>query len=170
MAQLWNNLDGLPIKYGALEATAGTAGEYVTNGPRRYVEVILADLTTLTTTAAVVDYNVWIPKNARIEQVDVVTVTAATSGGSATLTIGLMKKDALSQAGYATLYSATGLISALAITAFDAAGETNVITVGSTGAGASIGTTLTEKVLISAKYTTAVFTAGKLAIRVYYSF
>lgn len=159
----WINSDGLPVRFGADEGAVGSSGEYTSLGPRRFVEVTIPDLTLVTTSAVVVDYNVWLPKNARIETVDVETVTAATSGGSATLTIGLNKKDTTSA------YDATGLVSALAKTAIATAGQYTSLTQGSTSAGTAIGTSLTEKAFITAKYTTAIFTAGKVVVRIYYS-
>lgn len=160
----WMNGDGLFVKLGTSEGTVGNAGEYTTLGPLRHIEVTIPALTALTTTPAILDDNTWLPKNARIERVDLVTVTAATSAGSATLDIGLQKEDRSTQLDY------DGLVAALAKTAYDAAGETNQINVGSTGAGALIGTSLTDtKGYITANYTTAAFTAGKLVVRIYYS-
>ena len=55
------------------------------------------------------------------------------------------------------------------MTAIDTAGETNVIRKGSTGAGALIGTTLTNAGLLVADYDTAAFTAGEVVVRIRYS-
>lgn len=159
----WYNSDGLYIKFGTDEATVGKAGEYETDGPQRMVELTISALTSLGTAAAIQDDHVVIPKNARIEKVEVITTTAATSSGSAALNIGLARTDRTTELDY------DGLVAALAKTAIDAAGETNVLTVGSTGAGALIGTTLSYNGLLTADYDTAAFTAGAIKVRVYYS-
>lgn len=160
----WYNNDGLYIKYGTEEATVGKAGEYEWDGPQRFVELRIPDLTALTTTGVIQDYNCVIPKNAFIEKIEVVTKTAATSGGSATLDIGLIRTDTT------TAYDDDGLVAALALTTHDAAGETTTITKGGTGAGALVGTVLANNGYLVASYNTAAYTAGALDIRIYFSF
>lgn len=157
----WFTPDGLLIKYGTELTTPQTTGEYCVYGPLRCVEIKL-DLTTLTDTAAIICDTFNFPKGARIEQVDVVTETAATSGGSATLTIGLVKTDRT------TAIDADGFVSALAKTSLTPAGEKILLTVGATSAGSSIGATTTDVGFITANYGTAAFTAGAVVIRIYY--
>lgn len=166
MANTYLHGDGTYQKFGTAEGASGAAGEYSTLAGRRQIEVVINDLTTLTTTATIVDDNTWLPKSVRIEQVDVIADTAATSAGAATLTIGLVQEDR------STAVDATGLVNALAKTAYDADGETNILTAGVSGAGTAVGTTLSAsypKSYITAKYTTAAFTAGKLTIRIHYA-
>lgn len=160
----WYNSDGLYIKFGTDQATAGKAGEYRTNGAQRVVELSIPALTALTTTGVIQDDHVVLPAGARIEKVEVVTKTAATSGGAATLDIGLIRTDR------STAYDDDGLVAAAALTTIDAAGETTSLTVGSTGAGALIGTTLANNGYLVASYNTAAFTAGAVTVRVYFSF
>ena len=164
MTNTWMNSDGLYLKTGTSEATLSTAGEFELDGPTHVVELTLFDMTTLTTTAAVQDDVTFIPKNARIDRVDVVTETAATSGGSAALNVGLIRRDRTTELDY------DGLIAALALTSIDAAGETTSITKGGTSAGALIGTTLSNSGYLTADYDTAAYTAGKVIVRVYYRF
>ena len=159
----WYNSDGLYIKFGTEEATVGTAGEYLTTGPQQMIELTISALTALTTTGVIQDYNVVVPKNARIEKVEVITTTDVTSGGSATLDIGLIRTDT------STAYDDDGLVAALAIASFNSAGETASLTVGSTSAGALIGTTLANNGYLVASYNTAAFTAGAVKIRIYYT-
>ena len=159
----WYNSDGLYVKFGTEEATAGKVGGYRTAGPVQMVEVFLSDLTTLTSSAVILDYNAVMPKGARIEKIEVFVQTAATSGGSATLNLGLVRTDTT------TNVSDTALINALALTSIDAAGETTSIVVGGTGAGSSLGTSLANNGYITAKYGTAAFTAGAVRIRIYYT-
>lgn len=158
----WYNSDGLYIKYGVEEAGAGTAGEYRTTGPQQMAEVVISPMTALTSTAVIQDYNTIIPKNARIEKVEVIAQTACTSGGAATLSIGLIRTDTT------TAYAATGFVNALALTSIDAAGETTVLVPGSTGAGTLIGTTLANNGYFVANWGTSAYTAGAVRCRVYY--
>jgi hypothetical protein len=158
----WMNSDGLYIKFGTDEAAIGTAGEYRTTGPQRMAEVKLT-LTSLLTTTAILDDNNFIPAGARIEKVEVVTETAVTSGGAATLNVGLIRRDRT------TAIDEDGLIAALAIASFNAAGETVVLTNGVTSAGALVGTTLANSGYLAADYDTAAFTAGVSKVRVYWS-
>lgn len=159
----WNNNDGLYLKYGTSKATAAAAGDFLAYGSNRIIELKISDLTTLTTTAAILDDNVYVPTNCIIEQVEIISDTAATSGGSATLSVGLMKDDR------STTISDTALISALALTSIDGTGEKTTLTLGSTSAGTKIGTTIgSDRGYITAKYGTAAFTAGAVTIRIYY--
>src|SRR5690348_2260698 len=135
MATNWLNNDKLYVLYGTNQATPSIAGEYRHNGPEHVVEAVI-DLTTLTSSATIQDYAFRFPKTAWISRVDVIADTAATSGGSATLDIGIQRSDQSTEEDY------NGLVAALAKTAIDAAGETNKITAGATGAGALIGTAL----------------------------
>lgn len=157
----WLNDDGLYLKFGTTKTTAEVGGEYRTNGELREIEVTI-DLTDLTSSAAIVSDTTFFPNGARIEEVEIVTQTAATSAGSATLDIGLIQTDR------STAIDADGLVAALAKTAVDAAGEKNVIRVGSTGAGALIGTTTANVGYITANYGTAAFTAGVIRVRIRY--
>jgi hypothetical protein len=162
----WKNSDNLFVKLGTSEAasldtTKGAAGEYLVYGDKRVTEVIL-DLTDLNTSTDIIINDVAIfPKNARIEEVELVTQTAATSGGAATLDVGFIQN-----ADRTTDIDQNGLIAAAALATFNAAGERLNLIVGSTGAGALIGTTTTLPALLTAKAGTATFTAGVVRIRV----
>lgn len=157
----WTNSDGLIVKFGTEEATVGTAGQYRTNGPLRMVE-LTCTLTGLGTAAAVQDQHCVIPSGSRIDKVEVVAETAATSGGSAALNVGLIRLDRSTELDY------DGFVAAMPKTAIDAAGEYNTLTPGSTSAGALIGTTLAYAGVLTADYDTAAFTAGKVKVRVFY--
>lgn len=158
----WYNADGLYVKFGTEEATAGIVGEFRTNAATRQ-SVITLDLTTLGSSDTILDYSTYLPKDAFIEAVEIETLVSATSGGSATLSVGLYKSDTT------TAISATGLVSALAVATLGNAGTRTTLTLGSTGAGAKIGATPGFPALFSAKYGTAAFTAGKVSIRVFWS-
>lgn len=160
----WYNSDGLYIKFGTEGDTSSVqAGEYRTNGPQRMVELVIPAMTALGTAAAIQNDACRLPKNARIEKVEIVTTTACTSGGSAVLNIGLQRTDRSTELDY------DGLVAAAAIATFNAAGETVSITAGGTAAGALLGTTLAYNGYLTADYDTAAFTAGAIKVRVFYS-
>jgi hypothetical protein len=158
----WYNNDGLLIKYGATEAVAGQAGEFEVEGSNRVQEVVFNLVDLNTSTQVILDDNVNVPKNARIEQIVIEVETAATSGGSATLDFGLVRNDRTTELDY------DGFIAAQALAGINAAGKKITYTVGTTSVGALIGTTLANPGLLVAKAGTAVFTAGRVRIRIYW--
>lgn len=161
----WMDNTGLYQKYGLEQVANQVAGEYRYNGPVRCIEIDL-DLTTLTTTAGTVipgTDSVNFPAGFVVDKIEVFTETVATSGGAATLNLGLVRQDR------STEIDNDGFIAALALTAMDAAGETTVLTKGSTGAGALIGATVgSNPGYLAANAGTAVYTAGRVKIRIYY--
>ena len=164
MANTWMNSDGLYLKTGTQEAVLSTSGAYRNDGNYHVVEMTIHDMTDLGTAAAIQDDVTFLPKNARIEKLELVTETACTSGGSAVLNVGLQRRDRSTELDY------DGLIAAAALSTFNAAGETVTFTAGSTAAGALVGTTLAYNGYLTADYDTAAFTAGKVVIRVFYRF
>lgn len=157
----WTNNDGLIIRLGVTEAEVSRGGEVQSFGPDRTWEFVV-DLANLGSASALLEdtHNFLLPSGLTISEVEIVTETAGTSGGSATLNLGLIRQD------QSTTYDADGLVAALALTSYDAAGETTVLRVGSTGAGALIGTTLANTGYLVADYDTAAFTAGRIRVRV----
>lgn len=159
----WYNNDGLLVKYGTNESTATPAGTFPTMVSGMHVtELILNPLTALTTTNTIQADSVVIPANAVFHKIEILAETLATSGGSATLDIGLSRLDRSTELDY------DGLVAQLALTAIDTTGETTTLTKGSTGAGALIGTSNANAGLLTARYNTAAFTAGKLRVRIYW--
>lgn len=156
---VWTNADGLRIKIGGSEANVTQGGEYNHTGFWHEIEVRF-NAASLTTGSALLEPGIIIPRGARIDEVEVVAETAVTSGGSATLNVGLVRLD------NTTAISANGLVAALALTNYDAAGEKTVLRVGSTGAGGLIGTTLANPGKFVADWDTAAFTGGALLVRV----
>jgi hypothetical protein len=132
-------------------------GEWPSAGAFREIEVDY-DLSTLTAgTVTLVDPAILIlPRNSTIESVQVFAETAATGGTSVDL--GLQKFDG-------TALNNTGILAAFPIASLTPQGKETSVTVGSTGAGALIGTTTTVPgyFVITANGT---FTAGKVRIRV----
>lgn len=161
----WMNNDGLFIKYGDDEGRAGRGGQYADSGePGQNVVELDITLTSLGTAAAIQSDVAFIPSGARITKVEIYTTTAATSGGSAVLNIGLQRRDRSTELDY------DGLIAAAALATFNAVGETVAVnTAGQTAVGALVGTTLSNSGYITADYDTAAFTAGVVKVRVYWT-
>lgn len=158
----WMNNDGLYIKYGPDEATAGKAGQFADGVAGQLVIEANITLTSLGTSAAIVDDNVFVPAGYMVTRVQLQTTTAATSGGSATLNIGLIRRDRSTELDY------DGLIAAAALATFNAVGEVvEVNTAGQTGVGALVGTVLANSGYITADYDTAAFTAGVVKVRIF---
>ena len=158
----WYNSDGLYVKFGQEEGQVGVLGEVRTASVNREL-VLTLDLTTLASTDTILDYTTFLPKDAFIESVVIETLALATSGGSATLSVGLYKSD------MTTAISATALVAAMPVATIGDAGTRTTLTLGSTGAGAKIGSTPGFPALLSAKYDTAAFTAGVVSIRIQWS-
>jgi len=159
----WYNSDGLYVKFGTEQGTPDVAGEYRTDGPQRMVELVLGDLTDLGTSAAIQSDSCRLPKNARIEKVEVITTTACTGGAGSVLNVGLQRSDRSTELDY------NGLIAALPVASFNAVGETYEAVAGATYTGALIGTTLAYNGYLTADYDTDAFTAGAIKVRIYYS-
>lgn len=161
----WLNSDGLYIKYGTDEGTVGVGGQFM--APKDGTDLVIeADLTLtslVTSGYTIQSDHIRFPQDFRVKAVELYVETAATSGGAATLDIGLIRADR------STEHDNNGLVAALALTSIDAAGELVTLNVGSTGAGALIGTTLASTAkgaYLVAKVGTSVYTAGALKVRV----
>ena len=164
----WLNSDGLYIKYGANEAATGVVGEYGEQAAGvRVLEIRIPALTALTNTDAILDQNAYLGKNARIEWVEVLNIgtVTATSGGAATLSVGLMRTD------QTTSLSSTAVLNAAPLTDWATVGTLKRYTVGVTGAGGFIGVpaSATNVTYFTAKWGTAAFTAGSISIRIGFS-
>lgn len=164
----WFNSDGLLVKFGTEEGVAGIAGTLEDAFSSLHEAVVYVNLLSLGVTpgatSTILDDNVFIPKNARLQEIEIINITAATSAGSPTLDVGLIKRDRTTELDY------NGILAAQAMTSHDAAGETTVVRVGSAGAGALLGTTLTDTGggYIVANYNTAAYTAGRLRLAIRY--
>ena len=163
MATNWHNDDGLYIKFGRNEGTGVTGGEVPGNhaGPNKVAEQVIT-LTSLGSASTILNDAVLIPAGARIEKVQIITDTLATSDGSATLNVGLIREDR------STTYDADGFVVQAALTTIDAAGETTDYVEGSTAHGALIGTTLAYAGRLVADYDAAAYTAGVIRVRIHY--
>lgn len=146
----YTNADGLRVLTNADQGAEKVQG--VTASDPTQVLVVDITFTALGTTfgAANIDLNnPFIPAGSLIKRADLVMTTAATSGGSATLTIGTYNA-----AG--TAIDADGIDATVALTAIDAVGET----VRCDGAHLTVGGYIAENAYIGAIYATAAYTAG----------
>lgn len=158
---------GLYQKYGTEQTVTQAGGEYKTFAELREVEIKinLATLGTANTPAPVVTGadNIFFPAGMLIEQVEIVIDAAATSGGSATLDIGLIRTDRVTEVDYQAFVKGYTL-------ATGTAGSKTTLIKGSAFAGDLLGTgTATANVgYITANANVAVFTAGIATVRIKY--
>ena len=173
----WVNSDGLIVKFGSDEGDAVKGGVvksfnnvYKSEFTVDYTDALSATYSVLGSASGTTDgaIGVTIPKGARIKAIEVVVLTAFTSSGtiaSATLGLGLKALSDLS-----TEIDHDGFLTASFVgSALDAVGERSYITVGSTGAGALIGTTIASNGVIALANTahgSHPYTAGKALVSV----
>lgn len=162
MTQAWMDNTGLYQKYGVDQTTPMAGGEFLSYGETREIQFKIT-LTDVGASAAIIKGtdSLVMPAGFTVETVEVIADTAATSGGAATLDIGLQRYDRSTEIDY------NGLVAAMALTAIDTTGEKNVLNKGSAGAGALVGTTVgANPGYFTVNYGTAAFTAGVLTVRV----
>lgn len=166
MADTWLNGDLLYIKFGLKEGTVAVGGQLLDHGSYRNVELTVTGtaLASAGGASAIIHDTVVIPANARIDKVEVVTVTAFDSSADAfTFDLGLIK-----QSDRATEVDYNGLVAALPQASMDPAGDYQTVDVNHTYKGALIGTTTAYKSLVTANYNTAVPTVGVAKVRIFY--
>lgn len=164
----WMNDDGLYIKYGRSEGTSThPAGIYAGSFANEQVAEVTIDLTVLTQTETILNDAVWIPNNAWVTKVEVITVEAAATGTA--IDVGLIDQDRSTEVDY------DGFLAAFATATMNAVGEVvEFREVGSTPAsittqGALVGQEVTNTGYLSASITDATaFTAGKVKVRIYF--
>lgn len=155
----YTNADGLYILTDGAQGSVNDEG-VTARGVRQVItkKLTLASVGSSFGSSNIDPLEAMIPANAIIVNADLVITTAATSGGSATLTIGTYNA-----AG--TAVDADGIDAAIALTAIDADGDvvqcdgaqvSGLVTVGS------------APVYIGAIYGTAAFTAGEAVLIVEY--
>lgn len=154
---------GVLVKIGTEIATPLTGGEYRTYGELREIELKL-DLTKATAIGSpfIVNDQLFFPKSVVVQEVEWYADSAGTSGGSATLDLGLMAVDRVTEVDF------NGLLAAVAVATLTQ-GTKTVVVKGGTGAGALIGSTaLTTGGYICMNFNTAAFTGGVLRVRIRY--
>lgn len=162
MVQSWLNSDGLYLKYGPDKATAKIAGEYRKDGRLHEIEVKI-DLTDLTETETIVDDTVLIPANVVIQEVEIVTLTAATTG--AAIDLGLIQTNRSTEIDY------DGLLAAFPTASMNAAGEKTIITDNTTYDGVKIGANPVSTVpghITCSRTTSTAFDTGVIYVTIRY--
>lgn len=151
---------GLYRKYGTEKTVTNNVGEYKTFGALREVELKI-DLTTLTQTETIQSDVLTLPAGVRIQEIEIVTHTAAATGVA--IDLGLIRTDRTTELDY------DGLLAAFPTASMNAAGEKTIITDNTTYDGALVGTTLANIGYITCSATTATaFTAGVIYVRIRY--
>lgn len=154
----WMNNDGLYLEYGITKTTPETAGDYLSYGETRVLELTIT-LAGLTTSPVIQSQTTFFGTSMFIEEVVVDTDVAATGGTS--FSVGLIGFDRT------TVDSNTKFINGMLLATHDAAGEKTILTAGSTGAGSGIGTTVTNPGYITA-LCAGTYTAGVVKVRIKY--
>jgi hypothetical protein len=161
------NADGLVVLYHKAQGVADKSGVYVnTAGDRHILEAIIS-LPGLPTVASgnkqIQSNTVTVPNGAFIEMVRVV-VLKETTGVNANLNVGLVDQDCSTEIDFDGFLAAAD-----AFNGGTDLGTVTDFTVGTTEAGALIGTKITNTGLITAHADTADFTAGVVKVQVFYS-
>lgn len=156
------NADGLFIPYGTSEVTVNRGGEYNVGGGLHWTEV-MCKLSTLTTSGqTILSDNLTIPNGAFIEAIEVIVTKEPTdASGTANLDLGLVDQDRSTEIDFNGFLAAAD-----AFNAGTDLGSKTVFNLGTTEAGALVGTKITNTGLIVANADTAVFTAGEVMIRI----
>jgi len=178
----WNNKDGLVLEYGPQKTTPATAGDFLSYGATRVIEATIT-LANLTTTSALVDLHTFMPAGVGqvfIERVEVETEVGMTVGSATAFSVGLGYVDPttvtyVTVAGNSypvtTTISDTAFVNGALNATVTTAGQLNVLTTGSTGAGALIGSassTTTQTNYSPAKSVGGTYTGGVIKVRIFY--
>lgn len=172
----WVNDDGLVIKYGTEEAKSeGVSGEVAGHVAGEKVLEVVIDLENLTATETIVSYHGWLPQNALITALRVVSLETAATGTAIDVGLVYYSGTTLTELDYNGLLAAH-VTASMAIGesekfVLDNAAVTGVWAALSTG-GALIGTelaTTASKYYVSASNTDGTaFTAGKVRLFIHY--
>lgn len=157
------DIGNLYNKYGLEQVVPMAGGEIANTGDTREIDFKIT-LTDLAASSAIVTGtdNLVFPAGFRVEEVEVICETAVTSGGAATLNLGLVRAS-----DRTTEIDVDGILAVAPITDWNAVGETKTYRVGVTGIGALAGVTSgSYPGHFVADYDTAAFTAGVITVRV----
>ena len=151
----WLNNDGLTIKYGLEQAEQAKGGKVPTGAGSKGVLEVTITGTDVPSTDAPVEKRIGVPQGATIVSATLYVTTTFTSGGSATLDVGLMADDG--DGTYST-EDDDGFLSAIAVaTLVDGA----QVAMDGAYLTAQVGTETDDRdYVVSYGYNTAAFTAG----------
>lgn len=177
----WYDNDGLLRQYGAQKANPTTGGDYLSYGETREQEVTIT-LANLTTTANLAALTTFMPVGVGqvfIEQVEIDTEVGMTVGTATAFSVGLA--NIVYPATYTTVGNAslpvvttindTAFVNGALNATFTTAGQKQILTTGSTGAGSLIGTASSATTVanyITAKSVGGTYTGGVVKVRIKY--
>jgi len=153
----WVNDDGLLVRFGLDQAKIAREGKVSVKGEEAELVVTIVGTEVPATASQLLYKQAGLPQGAHLVSATFYTDVIFTSGGAATLDIGLWSDDG---DGTYTVNDANGIDAAVAITAIDALGEVVACD------GALVGTvvpTVTggRPLVVSVGYGTAAYTAGQ---------
>lgn len=159
----WVNSDGQLVLFGTDKARPSRAGEYSRLDDGQHLVSVMVDLALLTTgNQTILDNTVTIPNGAFITKVRATVIEEPTDGaGTANLDFGLIDQNRTTEIDFNGFLAAAD--------AFNAGTDLGRIveyTLGTTEAGALVGTQITNTGLLCANAETAVFTDGTLKLDV----
>lgn len=155
---VWLNPDGLRVFFPGDDRIVH-GGEYPGAGTLRVIEVEF-DFADIGTSPTVLDYNIIVPSNSTIQEVTIISETAATAATS--FDFGLFRLDGTTELDH------DGLINDILLASLNVNGEQTTLTAGVSLAGALIGTETTRAGLFSATRTgSAGVGHGILQVKVY---
>lgn len=154
----WTNADGLEVLMHGEQGNVNGKGSTVTS-VRNQLVVAIEDATNIPSSADTPGaLDGMIPAGAYITNAYFIVETGFTSGGAATLDIGLYQKDG-------TVIDADGVDAAIALAAIDTAGEVVVNDGALVGGTATVGA---NDAYVELKYNTAAYTAGAAKLVIEY--
>lgn len=163
-SNIWTNNDGLAVPMGPSEATVTRVGEYNNESGEHWTEADI-DLSVLTTgNQTILSDTVTIPNGAFVYRVSVtVTKEPTDASGTANLDLGLIDQDRSTEIDFNGFLAAAD-----AWNSGTDLGRTTTYELGTTEAGALVGTKITNTGLLVANAETAVFTAGVIKVRIFW--
>mgnify|MGYP001825607377 CR=1 FL=1 len=162
----WTNSDGLVVGFGTHSADNDVTA--VKGGTRKTLEVEY-DLANLADTFAAANkkpQDVVIPRGSILIRGTVQTLVAATSGGSATLDIGLWGVGLTTE----VVDDADGIVADISIAEMTSIGEVHICdgALIATAGQTAVGATSLSDVVVAPSYETAAFTAGRIKLTLEY--
>lgn len=174
----WVNGDGLYVKFGVEEGKAAVGGEVRPSDDMYTLEFIIDYTEVGSATAAIVDggsargpFGIVIPEGVRLQEMEVLTITAPTSSGtvaSSTLVIGTNLASDRTTAQDVDLLATSSFVIG---TVLESVGEAVILKPGATGAGVGYGTTTTAAgVIVAANsaHASHPYTAGRWLCKLRY--
>ena len=157
-ANSWTNSDGLVVGFGTHSQDLNTPVKISSNnGIDVYkYEIDAVNLVDTISTTNQSPQRAWIPRGSFIKSATLHVSEVFTSGGAATLDLGLF--------GVTVVDDADGIDVDLALTVMDALGDVVLCDGALVGGLIPVGRTADEDCTITASYETAVFTAGKATL------